>query len=134
MEMERNTQIQMQNKTESVLRKRVSQIVNLTRHEIVLGDIIIPSVPGQCVRCAEKKELIEVIEYDGREIEAYRYSFGGVSSVPPRQDGTIYIASYPVARTMQRDDVYCMGEVVRDSEGRILGAMCLSKFFDGGDE
>lgn len=110
-----------------IRRRRVNRIVNLTRHEITIGDVIVrPS--RRVTRCRENKSLTEIIEFNRQEIEVYKYEYGDVDAVPEREDGTIYLTSYPVARKLHRDDVYCMGEVVRDHDGRILGAMCLSKF------
>ena len=108
-------------------KKQVDHIVNLTKHEIVIGDIIVPT-SCRCIRRREIRELIEIIEYDGREIEVYSHQYGDVNSIPERKEGTIYLVSYPVAMILQRDDVYSLGEIVRDENGKILGAMCLSKF------
>lgn len=113
-----------------IQRRRVNRIVNLTMHEITIGDIIIPP-SHRVVRCKENRYLTEIIEYDGREIEVYECEYGDVNLIPPQEAGTIYLTSYPVAKMLCRDDIYCMGEVVRDENGKILGAMCLSKFERG---
>jgi len=110
-----------------IQRRRVRRIVNLTKHEITIGNIIVPP-SGKVIRCKENKLLSEIVEYEGKEIEVYEYEYREVKSIPEREDGTIYLTSYPVAKILCRDDIYCMGEVVRDESGRILGAMCLSKF------
>lgn len=105
----------------------MKKIVNLTKHEITIGNVIVPP-SGKVIRCKENKLLSEIVEYDGQEIEVYEYEYREVKSIPEREDETIYLTSYPVAKILCRDDIYCMGEVVRDESGRILGAMCLSKF------
>lgn len=105
----------------------MKKIVNLTKHEITIGNVIVPP-SGKVIRCKKNKLLSEIVEYDGQEIEVYEYEYREVKSIPEREDETIYLTSYPVAKILCRDDIYCMGEVVRDESGRILGAMCLSKF------
>lgn len=114
---------------EKITKKQVKKIVNLTGHEVTVGDVIIPRdrkykyVP----RCKVTKNLTEILEFDGREIEVYQFEYGDVGTIPNPEEGTIYLVSYPVAKKLNRNDVYCMGEVIRDEKKNIIGAMSLSK-------
>jgi len=106
-------------------------IVNLTPHDIVIipqpGDtpIVIPP-SGTVARLTEHTKsagtLNGVIPVTVRNFE------DKIEGLPERERNTVYITSMLVADAAWaagRSDVYCPGEAVRDSTGRIIGAKSL---------
>lgn len=81
------------------------------------------SVPARCV----EKRTDEGVVSDNIPVSAV--SYGEVTGLPPRQQGTIYIVSMLVAQTHpHRKDLMFPGEIVRDERGVIIGTTGLSYF------
>lgn len=93
-------------------------IVNLTPHAIHLPDRIIePS--GQLARCAEFSR--NAGSFDG--IPLIRRNYGEAEGLPEPRDDTLYIVSLLVRQACpDRRDIASPGDLVRDDEGKIIGA------------
>ena len=100
------------------------RIVNLTPHEIRIGDVRIPS--AGLARCATVAVPMYV---RGCPVPVVRQRFGDVSGLPDPEDGTIYVVSMPVAQAIgiDRDDIFVPGEQIRDESGRIVGCKSLAR-------
>lgn len=106
------------------------RLVNLTPHPVVLiADdgmaIIQPS--GVIARCAVQREHVGAIKVDGIVVPIHRTFYGAVEGLPAPEPGTLYIVSALVAQASDRDDVVVPDDVVRDEQGRIVGAKALAK-------
>lgn len=93
-------------------------ILNLTPHAINLpGRTIPPS--GTVARCAE--ETAQAGNIDG--IEIVNRTYGAVTDLPAPQAETFYIVSALVRAALpHRKDLLSPGDVVRDADGKIIGA------------
>lgn len=107
------------------------KIVNLTPHTInlMIGEGSISIEPsGIIARCKVSTEQVGTIKVDGKEIPVNKKVYGEVEGLPEKQEGTIYIVSSLVAQAVKdRDDVFIPDELVRDEEGRVIGARALAK-------
>ena len=87
---------------------------------------------GTVARCnvdREKKDKI-IDEIDGWEITipVTKTRFGEVEGLPEPQEGTIYIVSNLVAQAVpDREDVFFPDDIVRDSQGNVIGCRALGK-------
>ena len=100
------------------------QIVNLTPHEIRIGDVRIPS--AGLARCATVAVPLYV---RGCPVPVVRQRFGEVTGLPDPEEGVIYVVSMPVAQAVgrDRDDIFVPGEQIRDEQGRIIGCKSLAR-------
>ena len=107
------------------------KIINLTPHKLNIvrenGSIEIePS--GVIARCKVLAEQVGTIEVDGISIPVNKKVYGEVEGLPEKKQDTIYVVSSLVAQAVQgRDDVFVPDELVRDEEGRVVGARALAK-------
>lgn len=93
------------------------------------------SIPpsGTVARCkVDRKEVDSFIaqDVDGWDITLpiTATKFGEVEGLPEPQDGIIYIVSNLVAQAVpEREDVFFPDDVVRDSQGNIIGCRALGK-------
>lgn len=108
----------------SIERKKINEIVNLTKHEIVLGNLIIPP-SGKYIRLKKNKDLVEVLEYQDDDIEVYQYQFMLIDPLPPKKDGRVYITAHTVAELSKRDDIYGLNEKIRGDDGKVIAAVSL---------
>lgn len=107
-------------------------LVNLTPHAITLmpadGQSVTIPPSGAVARCAVRRVQIGMVRTpDGPGVPINRTEFGAVEGLPAPAPDTIYIVSAIVAQAAHRDDVVIVDEVVRDSEGRIVGARALAR-------
>jgi hypothetical protein len=106
---------------------QVREIVNLTPHPITISGVTIqPS--GQVARVAEVSEPWGTIEYGSLRIPVIVKRFGQVEGLPEPREGVIYITSALTAQAAWaagRTDVYCPGDLLRDEQGRVIGAASL---------
>lgn len=102
------------------------RIVNLTPHEIRIGDTMIPS--AGLARCATKTWPMYI---RGCPVPVVRQEFGDVTGLPEPEEGTIYVVSMPVAQAVgrSRDDIFVPGEQIRDENGRIVGCKSLARLW-----
>lgn len=106
------------------------KIINLTPHTInlMIGEGSIEIKSSGVARCKVSAEQVGTIEVDGKEIPINKKVYGEVEGLPEKQEGTIYIVSSLVAQAVKdRDDVFIPDELVRDEEGRVIGARALAK-------
>jgi len=122
------------------------KIVNLTPHPVVIymwneqtGYLEPFEFPpsGIVARCEEKVlkkcyTLYNVTISGIPELHAFDWeekTIGNVVNLPPPKPNTIYIVSMAVAQAVgkEREDVFCIGETVRDEKGRIIGAKSLAR-------
>jgi len=100
-------------------------VVNLTPHAIHVLDVDgnrIREIPasGQIARCAE--ETIAAGEFGGLPLILRAY--GTVTGLPVQDEETRYIVSQLVRLALpERRDLMSPGDVVRDSDGRIVGCL-----------
>lgn len=97
------------------------KLVNLTPHPVRLcGLDIQPS--GQVARVSTTEVVVDNIDVDGTNVPILSVEFGEVVGLPEPEDGTIFIVSALVAQAARRSDVMSPGRLVRDPEGRVIGA------------
>ena len=93
-------------------------IINLTPHEIHLPDRVIPP-SGTVPRCVEL--TVDSGDFDG--VAVVCRSYGAVSDLPEPTEGTLYIVSMLVRLACpDRHDLASPGDLVRDRDGKIIGA------------
>jgi hypothetical protein len=102
------------------------KIINLTPHAINLPGITVPP-SGQLARCQETVKTVDQIEVEGAVVPVVEKTFGDVTGLPEPVWGTIYIVSALVAQAVRRSDVFCPGDPVRDTEGKIIGCKSLCR-------
>ena len=104
------------------------KIKNFTPHEVVvLNDQyeVVARFPSEgVIRLSEERLKIG----DANGIPIYKKSFGGSESLPPEEDGTVYIVSLPVAQAFpSRSDFIVPDQLVRDDQGRIIGCRAFAR-------
>lgn len=101
----------------------MSEFVNLTPHAVVIVNgppSIQPS--GTVARCSTT--VTDAGTYAGVYLQ--RTVYGSVEGLPPPRDGVLYIVSALVrAAVPDRTDVASPGELVRDSNGAVVGCRSL---------
>jgi hypothetical protein len=119
----------------------VYNIVNCTPHEIVLvgedGNVALRIPPsGIVARVREEVTACGAVTVcpggpltPGVEVTLVKRAWGPIEGLPAPQFRTIFIVSSLVAQAawaQGRRDVVAPGELVRDSEGRVIGCKNLS--------
>lgn len=107
------------------------RLVNLTPHPVTLivGDqtLTIPPEPTPA-RCSETRTVVGSVEVDGLEVPVTVVGFGEVQGLPDPQEGVLYVVSRIVAEARRdRADLVIPDDLVRDGEGRIIGAKALAR-------
>lgn len=103
------------------------EIINLTPHALNLftecGERVIES--SGLARCTASVELDTVV--DG--IKLCRTTYGDVVGLPPAKEGVIYVVSGMVLSALagSRSDVFGPADLVRDENGRVVGARALTR-------
>jgi hypothetical protein len=103
------------------------RLVNLTPHPIVVCGLTIPP-SGIVARVNEHVTPVCSLTVGEHEIPIVTKRFGEIIGLPEREDGVLYITSALVAQaawTIGRTDVVHPGDLVRDAEGRVIGAASL---------
>lgn len=96
----------------------MTRILNLTPHVIRLPGLTLQPT-GIIPRCVE--ESISLGSFAGVELVARKY--GQVTDLPEPRQGVLLIVSMLVRLAHpEREDLASPGDLVRDGEGRILGA------------
>lgn len=116
-------------------------IVNLTPHALNLmpagptGPVVTIPPSGLVARCAVDRVQVDTITIggfftlsgDGVSVPVNQTRFGAVSDLPDPQPDTIYVVSALVAQAVpDRWDIFIPDDVVRDDQGRIIGARALA--------
>lgn len=121
-------------------------IVNLTPHTICIlraglaGYEEVLSVPpsGNVARLEVEREEVDNITFANGEtignpldglggIAFCKSIFGDPTDLPPQKADTIYIVSSLFRSGFDRNDLWVPGELVRDSEGKPIGCLGLSR-------
>ncbi|MHA1835027.1 MAG: hypothetical protein ACTSV7_13710 [Candidatus Baldrarchaeia archaeon] len=113
---------------------------NLTPHGVRIvdeqGNLLVEILPsGQVARLVEEVSRRGDLEVEGEKIPLYQKKMGRVEGLPAPKEGTLYIVSLPVAQALAglRNDLVVPHPLVRDSEGKVIGAGGLA-FVGGGQE
>jgi hypothetical protein len=98
------------------------RFINLTPHTLNVVDSddqavtdIDPS--GDVARVDVSRTQVDTV--DG--VPVYDSTFGDVTGLPDPADDTLYVVSGKVLSAVDRDDVVAPGDLVRDSDGNIIG-------------
>ena len=113
--------------------KKNLNIVNLTPHALNLmpegpdGPVVTIPPSGLVARCAVDRVQVDTVTVDGISVPVNQTWFGEVSDLPEPQPDTIFVVSTLVAQAVpERQDVFIVDDVVRDDQGRIIGARALA--------
>jgi hypothetical protein len=113
--------------------KKNLNIVNLTPHALNLmpegpdGPVVTIPPSGQVARCAVDRVQVDTVTVDGISVPVNQTWFGEVSDLPEPQPDTIFVVSTLVAQAVpDYQDVFIVDDVVRDEQGRIIGARALA--------
>lgn len=104
------------------------EIINLTPHEVNIyneqGDLL-TTVPasGIITRISVSRQKVGELN----KIPIFENAYGDVENAPEEKEGIIYITSAMVSSRLKRLDMYAPGELMRDSEGKIIGCIGLVK-------
>lgn len=106
------------------------KIVNLTPHALNFisqdGAVTIPP-SGTVARVSVTRETIGTVVIDGVSVPVNRTVYGAVEGLPDPAPDTIYVVSTVVAQAVTgRDDIYIVDDLVRDDQGRVVGAKGLA--------
>jgi hypothetical protein len=96
------------------------KIINLTPHDInviVDGDVTVIPRDGTVARVNQISTVVDKI--NGIPVSVVR--FGDVVGLPDPVPGVIWIVSALVKQAVNRSDVVSPGELVRNSDGNVIG-------------
>lgn len=110
------------------------RIANLTPHTLNLitdnGSLTVPP-SGIVARVSVDRSLAGSISVDGVLIPLNVSTYGDITDLPAPQDNTVYVVSALVAQlAANRKDVYYPDDLVRDDQGRVIGARSLARYLD----
>jgi len=109
-----------------------AEIVNLTPHPLTIErtDGTVAAIPatGAVARLAVTREARPAVKTTVGEFAVTTPKLGAIEGLPDPQVGKIYVVSALVADAAKRSDVFSPGELVRDSEGKIIGARGLCAY------
>jgi len=110
------------------------KIVNLTPHTLCLasatvaGELIEIEPSGMIARVDVTRELVKTIDTPGGKVYIYSTVYTEVTGLPEPVDGTIYVVSGLVkSRVTGRRDVCAPADLIRDENGRVIGAAGLTQ-------
>ena len=98
------------------VKKMQEKIVNFTPHSVTVNGIEIFSTG--VVRLQEKNENIGTIA----GIPVVKQVRGEPEGLPEPKEGVWIIVSRPIFDSLDRKDLLAIGETIRDSDGKIIGA------------
>ncbi len=99
------------------MKKVDEKIINLTPHKVIVAGKEIES--SGIVRIQESNAAVG----DIARIPVVRQIRGSVEGLPDFEYGIYYIVSRPIFDALpDRKDLLAIGETIRDSEGRVVGA------------
>ena len=110
---------------------KMTRIVNLTPHPVKLftvsGEAIVINPTTPTVRLTEHiQDKGFITNENGEKIRLIEKTVSEVINEPPKLIDTVFIVSLPVAQALHRDDVFAIGESIRDEKGNVIGAKSLA--------
>lgn len=106
-------------------------LVNLTPHAINIitdGGTVTVAPSGQVARVQVSQTVVGNITFNDMQVPIMDTVFGDVEDLPPPQDGVMYLVSRVVlSASPGRNDLVVPHDLVRDDEGRIIGAKALAR-------
>ena len=103
------------------------RIINLTPHTVTIAGLSVPP-DGRIPRLREETRTVGHVEVDGHTLPVTETTLGALEGLPDPEDGVAYIVSRMVAEAApHRHDLYFPGRLLRDSEGRVVGAASLAR-------
>jgi len=98
---------------------------NLTPHPLAVmaedGTILHLAKCSKPARCVNTPQALPSLSYDGKGYRLSKSSFGAVEELPVAVSGIVLVTSAIVADMVKRPDVVSPGDLIRDSEGRVIG-------------
>jgi hypothetical protein len=108
------------------------EVVNLTPHPLTIErtDGTVAAIPatGAVARLAVTREARPAVKTTVGEFAVSAPKLGEIEGLPEPQSGKIYVVSAIVADAAKRADVFSPGELLRDAEGKIIGARGLCAY------
>ena len=106
------------------------KVVNLTPHTLTIitgsGAVTIPP-SGTVARVTVTRDSAGTVTIDGVDVPLSRTTYGAVTDLPDPEPGTLYIVSSLVAAAARdRNDLVVPDALVRDDQGRVIGARGLA--------
>jgi hypothetical protein len=108
------------------------KVINCTLHPVVIvGDggqrtALQPS--GQVARIATRQRQIATIPVNGVPVPVFATEYGDVEGLPAPELGTYFVVSRLVLQACpNRHDLLAPGDLVRDSNGNVIGCKGLSR-------
>ena len=101
--------------------------VNLTPHDIhiIQDGVVVKTIKKSKTPLRCEVSIVKLYEIDG--VPIYHKIFSDIKELPPEKYGVYYIVSVIVAKKYShRRDFVIVNDVVRDSDGKILGAKSLA--------
>jgi hypothetical protein len=107
-------------------------LANCTPHDVHLrtdtGKIVTLSRPNRPARCEETRTLVDHFVTDRGLVPLNQTGYGAVVDLPAPVSGTFLIVSkITYDACPARNDLVCVDELLRDSEGRIIAARSLCR-------
>ena len=109
------------------------KLINLTPHTVRLldedGNVLVEIEPsGEVARVSEDVSEAGSVLVDGKKVPVSDVKTGTVSGLPGRGHGVLLIVSRAVALAVpERDDLVVPFPLVRDENGRVVGARGLAR-------
>jgi hypothetical protein len=108
------------------------EVINLTPHPLTIErtDGTVASIPatGSVARLSVTREARPTIKTTVGEFAVSAPKLGEIEGLPEPQAGKVYIVSALVADAAKRADVFSPGELLRDADGKIVGARGLCAY------
>lgn len=103
------------------------RVINMTPHPITVAGLTI-APDGRVPRLREETRTVGHVEVDGHTLPVTETTFGALDGLPEPADGVVYVVSRMVAEAApHRHDLFFPGQLLRDSEGRVIGAASLAR-------
>ena len=105
-------------------------LVNLTPHalSLVVGSEAVTVPPsGTVARVSVTRESAGTVTVGGVQVPLYRTTYGAVEGLPDPAPNTLFVVSAVVAAAARdRTDLVVPDDLVRDDQGRVVGARGLA--------
>jgi len=107
-------------------------LINLTPHEVNFvnkqGEEVLKIPPsGTIVRVEKEQVPIVDVEVEGNIFPYIKIHYTEVQEIPEEKENTLYIVSTLCAQYSDRNDLVILEDLVRDNDGRIIGAKSIAK-------